>query len=150
MKTHIIKVAFHTLGRAGISTALFFLLGLYLLFPSAASFLALRKDKKDAFEITAVAAETVDLGELADIKGVKRLSPVIKFKCKISYGDYVSESEIEGILGSYLDSEDVFGAIFPDGSNMPYLIINEKASETFKNADGRSAQNIAVNDKLRI
>ena len=139
MKVHVIKIALHTVGRIGFSAALFFMVGLYLVFPAATSFLALQEDKKEDFEITATATKTVDLEELEGIKGVKKLSPVIKFNGKIAYDEYVLETEIEGIMGTYLEGENIDGTIFPDGSNMPYLILNEAALKAFKDTDGKTA-----------
>ena len=96
MKVHVIKIALHTVGRIGFSAALFFLVGLYLVFPAATSFLAMQEDKKEDFEITATATKTVDLEELEGTKGVKKLSPVIKFNGKIAYGEYVWKQKLRG------------------------------------------------------
>lgn len=150
MKVHVIKIALHTVGRIGFSAAMFFLVGLYLIFPAATSFLAMQEDKKEDFEITASATKTVDLEELKGIKGVKKLSPAIKFNGKIAYGEYVLETEIDGIMGTYLEGEKIDGTIFPDGSNMPYLILNEAALKAFKDSDGKSPGNVDINGSFSL
>lgn len=145
MKAHIIKIAVHTVGRIGVSTALFFLIGIYLVFPASALFLDLQKDRKTGLEITATATRPVDIGKLREIKGIRRLSPVIKLKGTIAYGEYVLETEIEGIIGTYLEEENIDGVVFPDGSSMPYIILNEAALKAFKDSNDNSLYNEETN-----
>lgn len=150
MKVHVIKIALHTVGRIGFSAALFFLVGLYLLFPATMSFLTMQEDKNKDFEITAIATKIVDMEELEGIKGVKKLSPVIKFKGIIAYGKYVLETEIEGIMGTYLEGENIDGTIFPDESNMSYLVLNEAALKSFRDSDGKSIGNVDINGSFTL
>ena len=60
------------------------------------------------------------------------------------------ETEIEGIMGTYLEGENIDGTIFPDGSNMPYLILNEAALKAFKDTDGKAPGNVDINGSFSL
>lgn len=96
MKVHVIKIALHTVGRIGFSAALFFLVGLYLVFPAATSFLAMQEDKKEDFEITATATKTVDLEELEGIKGVKNFLPSLNSMAKLLTASMYWKQKLRG------------------------------------------------------
>lgn len=79
--------------------------------------------------------ENIDLEELLFIKGVERVSPVIRFDTEIQFGEYKLNCQVQAVHSSFLDIELIEGAVYYDNSNMPFLLLNKYAAESFSVGD---------------
>lgn len=131
---HICKIAAKTIPRCGTAALVILCLGLYFSFPATKTFLHLQSEKNTPYEIIASSdSDYIDMDSLLKIDGVKNVSPIIQIDGEIVYEKYALNCKIMAVYSSYLDLTCTDGVIFPDNSNMPYLILNKAASEGFSN-----------------
>lgn len=65
------------------------------------------------------------------IEGVERISPVLNLSANLSADDFKLDCTVKAVYSSFLDLQFTEGAMYPDSSNMPYLILNEAAAKSF-------------------
>lgn len=87
--------------------------------------------------------EDIALEELLSIEGVKRISPVVKFDAEIKFGEYKLNCQVQSVHSSFLDVELTEGAIYNDDSNMPFLLLNKAAAESFSADDNTKVSVVA-------
>lgn len=132
MAVHICKIAFKTIPRCGIAALILLCMGLYFLFPACAIFRQIQTEKNTPFELTATTdSGNIDLNTLMQIEGVERISPVINLSATLSLDDYKLDCEIKAVHSSFLSLKFTEGTMYPDNSNMPYLILNKTAAKSF-------------------
>lgn len=85
--------------------------------------------------------ENIDLEELLLIEGVERISPVIRFDTEIQFGEYKLSCQVQAVHSSFLGVKLSEGVIYNDDSNMPFLLLNKFAAESFSIDD---------NDKVTV
>ena len=107
-------------------------MGLYFLFPACQSFQQIQAEKDTPYELTATTdSSNVDLNTLMQIEGVERISPVVNLNATLSLNEYKLDCEIRAVYSSFLNLKFTQGTMYPDSSNMPYLILNEPAAKAF-------------------
>ena len=107
-------------------------MGLYFLFPACKTFQQIQTEKNTPYELTATTDNSsIDLNTLMQIEGVERVSPVIKLNAALSLEDYKLDCEIKAVYSNFLSLKFTQGTMYPDSSNMPYLILNEPAAKAF-------------------
>lgn len=132
----ICKAAFHTIPRFGIAAIFFLCVGLFCIFPACDTFLKLREDKFVPCELIGnTTNEDIALDKLLCIEGVDRISPVIQFDAEIQFGEYKLNCQVQAVHSSFLEVELSEGAIYHDDSNMPFLLLNKVAAESFLDDD---------------
>ena len=65
------------------------------------------------------------------IEDVERISPVVNLNATLSLNEYKLDCEIKAVYSSFLSLKFTQGTMYPDSSNMPYLILNEPAAKAF-------------------
>lgn len=65
------------------------------------------------------------------IEGVERISPVVNLNVTLSLEEYKLDCEISAVYSSFLTLKFIQGTMYPDSSNMPYLILNKAAVKAF-------------------
>ena len=129
---NICKIAFKTIPRCGIAALILLCMGLYFLFPACKTFQQIQTEKNTLYELTATTDNSsIDLNTLMQIEGVERVSPVIKLNAALSLEDYKLDCEIKAVYSNFLSLKFTQGTMYPDSSNMPYLILNEPAAKAF-------------------
>lgn len=129
---HICKIALKTIPRCGIAALILLCLGLYFLFPASQTFQQIQTEKNTPYELTATTdSGSIDLNTLLQIEGVKRISPVLKLNSSLSMNGFELDCEIKAVYSSFLSLNFLKGTIYPDSSNMPYLILNKAAAKSF-------------------
>lgn len=132
MAAHICKIALKTIPRCGIAALILLCLGLYFLFPASQTFQQIQTEKNTPYELTATTdSGSIDLNTLLQIEGVKRISPVLKLNSSLSMNGFELDCEIKAVYSSFLSLNFLKGTIYPDSSNMPYLILNKAAAKSF-------------------
>lgn len=107
-------------------------MGFYFLFPACQAFQQIQVEKQTPYELTATTDSTgIDLGTLMEIEGVERISPVMDLSTTLSLNDSTMNCEIRAVYSSFLRLNFTDGTMYPDSSNMPYLILNKAAAKAF-------------------
>lgn len=144
MAGHICKIALKTVPRCGIAALILLCLGFYFLFPACQPLQQIQIEKNTPFELTATTdSGSIDLSTLMQIDGVEKISPILNLGASLSLNDYTLDCEIRAVYSSFLDLRFTEGTIYPENSNMPYLILNEAAAESLSNS-------LAVEDTVQM
>lgn len=107
-------------------------MGLYFLFPACKTFQQTQTEKNTPYELTATTENgNIDLNTLMQIEGVERISPVLNLNTTLSLEEYKLDCEIGAVYSSFLNLKFSQGTMYPDSSNMPYLILNKAAAKAF-------------------
>ena len=107
-------------------------MGLYFLFPACKTFQQIETEKNTPYELTATTDNSnIDLNALMQIEGVERISPVVNLNATLSLNEYKLDCEIRAVYSSFLSLKFTQGTMYPDSSNMPYLILNKAAAKAF-------------------
>ena len=107
-------------------------MGLYFLFPACQTFQQIQAEKNTPYELTATTdSSNIDLNTLMQIEGVERISPVVNLNATFSLNEYKLDCETRAVYSSFLSLKFTQGTMYPDSSNMPYLILNEPAAKAF-------------------
>ena len=107
-------------------------MGLYFLFPACKTFQQIQTEKNTPYELTATTDNnSIDLNTLMQIEGVERISPVVNLNATLSLNEYKLDCEIRAVYGSLLSLKFTQGTMYPNSSNMPYLILNKAAAKAF-------------------
>ena len=131
-RASICKIAFKTIPRCGIAALILLCMGLYFLFPACKTFQQIQTEKNTPYELTATTDNSsIDLNALMQIEGVERISPVINLSASLSVDEYKLDCEIRAVYSSFLSLIFNQGTMYPDNSNMPYLILNKAAAKAF-------------------
>ena len=126
------KIAFKTIPRCGITALILLCMGLYFLFPACQTFQQIQTEKNTPYELTATTDNSsIDLNALMQIEGVERISPVTNLSASLSVDEYKLDCEIRAVYSSFLSLKFIQGTMYPDSSNMPYLILNKAAAKAF-------------------
>ena len=132
VRASICKIAFKTIPRCGIAALILLCIGLYFLFPACQTFQQIQSEKNTLYELTATTDNSnIDLNALMQIEGVERISPVVNLNATLSLNEYKLDCEIRAVYSSFLSYNLSQGTMYPDSSNMPYLILNKAAAKTF-------------------
>lgn len=131
-RENICKIAFKTIPRCGIAALILLCMGLYFLFPACQTFQQIQAEKNTPYELTATTDNnSIDLNTLMQIEGVERISPVVNLNATFSLDEYKLDCEIKAVYSSFPSLKFIQGTIYPDSSNMPYLILNKAAAKAF-------------------
>lgn len=132
VRASICKIAFKTIPRCGIAALILLCMGLYFLFPASQTFQQIQTEKNTPYELTATTENgSIDLNTLMQIEGVERISPVVNLNATLSLNEYKLDCEIRAVYSSFLSLKFTQGIMYPNNSNMPYLILNEPAAKAF-------------------
>lgn len=132
VQASICKIAFKTIPRCGVAALMLLCLGLYFLFPACQTFQQIQAEKNTPYELTATTdSSNIDLNTLMQIEGVERISPVVNLNATLSLNEYKLDCEIRAVYSSFLSLKFTLGTMYPDSSNMPYLILNKAAAKGF-------------------
>ena len=102
------------------------------MFPACQTFQQIQTEKNTPYELTATTDNSnIDLNTLMQIEGVERLSPVLNLSTSLSLEEYKLDCEIKAVYGSFHSLKFIQGTMYPDSSNMPYLILNKAAAKAF-------------------
>ncbi len=102
------------------------------MFPACQTFQQIQTEKNTPYELTATTDNNnIDLNTLMKIEGVGRISPVLNLNASLSLEEYKLDCEIRAVYSSFLSLKFSQGTMYPDSSNMPYLVLNKAAAKSF-------------------
>ena len=132
VRASICKIAFKTIPRCGIAALILLCMGLYFLFPACQTFQQIQAEKNTPYELTATTDNSnINLNALMQIEGVERVSPVVNLNATLSLGEYRQNCKIRAVYNSFLSLKFTQGTMYPNSSNMPYLVLNRAAAKAF-------------------
>lgn len=92
--------------------------------------------------------EEIALEQLLSIEGIERVSPVIQLDTEIRFGEYKLNCHVRAVHSSFLDVDISEGVIFHDDSNMPFILLNEAAAESFSAANDNTKVMVSANTSV--
>lgn len=102
------------------------------------------------FELEAtVSKDYIDLGTLLQVEGVQKVSPVIRLDAVLSVEEYKLHCQIKAVYSSFLNCVLTEGTMFPDNSNMPFLVLNQAAVKAFT-VDKYSTMTVSANMEILL
>lgn len=128
----IYRIAFRTIPRLGISSMALLAIGFFLLLSGGNFLQQINAERSKTYELVAtISGEYIDSNQILQIEGVERLSPILRSDGTIAYQGYHLDTEILAVYSNYHTLPFSEGVVYPDNSNMPFLILNKVAAEGF-------------------
>lgn len=144
------KNAFRTIPRLGIPVLLFLCIGSFFLFSAGAVFCELQGERQKSYELSILAQENTDYNAILHLPNVENLSPVLRLEGKMDYQDYSLSCPILAVSKEYPELDLVQGAMYPEESNMPFLVVNEAAAKGFRIEDDTNEIEISANTEIYL
>lgn len=123
----LLKLARKTLLRGGVGALLLLTLGFSCLFPAFSQLRALGQEARMPRELLISSADANLADRLRQISGLESLSPQICLQASLVWEDSAVDLEISALWAAYQDLSFTQGAMYPDGTAMPWLVLNEAA-----------------------
>lgn len=142
MTKQILKLAIRTIPRMGLATILFLFWGIYLIFPTARLYADMKQGNAVPCELMASTDSSFDETALLDLPGIRSITPILHFNATLSTGKTSCTLTVEAVHSSSITAEQISGSIFPEEGNMPYLLLNTAAVESFRDEAGRKTDSL--------
>ena len=145
------KIAAATRRRFGVLCIVFMCVSFYLVFLTGRTYSNVREEKLMPAEITAeITGYDFNISDITTVGGVVKATPVLTAGGTVVVGDYSADLTLEGINAEYLDPALIDGDVFRDGTTMPYIILNESALNSLRDAEGKAIGEDAVTEEDAI
>lgn len=145
----ICKISLHTVGRYGKATLLMLCVGFLFLITTANSYGVLRQELDTPYVLPGTVTGQADLEKYLEVPSVEAVTPVLSFESKLTAKDAVLSGTVTAVLADYLDLSFAQGSTFPNDTNMPFLVLNQYASEHFLD-ENKNKVTLSVNDTLTM
>ena len=145
----ICKIAFKTTGHFGWAVILFMAVGIYLLFPAFQIYGQIRQEQSVPYVMHAAANGKVPVETIRQIEEIQSVTPVKSFSTQLTCKKGRIECPVHAVYAEYLQLQIIEGTLFPNQSNMPFLLINQYASQHFTDEKGEQPS-VGVNDIVRF
>lgn len=142
MKKQIIKLAIRTIPRMGLATILFLFLGIYLIFPTARLYVDMKQGDTVPYELVVSTDGAFDEAKLWELRGVQSGTPILRFNATLSTKEASCTLTVEAVRSGALKQDQISGSVFPEESNMPYLVLNTAAVKAFRDEAGRKTDSL--------
>ena len=138
MKTgDLFRIAARNLrGKWAVLPALGIAVSVFCLCFAGATWASMQQEKSQPYELSVSADGSKSLSdsavsEISKLEDVTAATPLLKVSAIVKTGTYYAQLTLTGINASYVDREFAEGAVFPDSSVMPYIILNKAACKQF-------------------
>jgi len=142
MTKQILKLAIRTIPRMGLVTILFLILGIYLIFPTARLYADMKQGNTVPCELLASTDSSFDEKTLLDLPGIRSITPILHFNASLFTEKASCTLTVEAVLSGALKQDQISGSVFPEESNMPYLVLNTAAVKAFRDEAGRKTDSL--------
>lgn len=112
------------------------------------SYAQLAKERNAPLEVPGEAG-SVSLEDCQRLDCVKDITPARIFDTTLTYKSDTLSSTVQAVAAAYLHLSFTQGGIYPEQSNMPFLVLNEYAAEHFSQ-DGKEFTSLTVNTQLTM
>ena len=93
--------------------------------------MALSKEQALPCRMTVSVNSAADLAAVAGLPAVSACTEVYHVSAEIAYGVYTGGFEVLGVNADLIDGQLISGALYPEKTAMPYLVMNEVALKAF-------------------
>lgn len=145
----IYKVAFRTMGRYGKASLLMLCMGFLFLVTTAHSYYLLRQELDSPYVLPGTVIGQADLEKYMEVPSLEAATPVLSFESQITTKDATLSGAVTAVLADYLDLSFTQGGLFPNESNMPFLVVNQYAAQNFMD-ENKNKVALAVNDTVNM
>ena len=142
MTKQIIKLAIRTIPRMGLATILFLFLGIYLIFPTARLYVDMKQGDTVPCELVVSTDGAFDEAKLWELQGVQSVTPILRINATLSTKEASCTLTVEAVRSGALKQDQISGSVFPEESNMPYLVLNTAAVKAFRDEAGRKTDSL--------
>ncbi len=116
---------------------------------------AVKQEKSLPYELTISAGSNTELNDsninkIGEIPYVTAVTPLIAFPAILKIGKKEEQATLTGINANYVDETFIQGAIFPNTSAMPYIMVNDVFQKQFYNIDEDTDAIDLVNSSISI
>lgn len=143
----ICKIAWKTIGRYGKASLLMLCIGFLFVLTTANAYSQLDEELSSPYVLSGNVSGQAELEKYYEISSIDAATPVLNVNAALSSQESSLSTSITAVTSNYLDVAFSLGGVFPDESNMPFLILNRYAAEHFKTQDD-SVTSIDVNDTV--
>lgn len=147
--SYVIKIAFRTMGRYGKATLVMLCVGFLFLITTANSYGVLRQELDTPYVLPGTVTGQADLEKYMEVPSVEAVTPVLSFESKLTAKDAALSGTVTAVLADYLDLSFAQGGPFPNDSNMPFLVLNQYASQNFLD-ENKNKVTLSVNDTMSM
>lgn len=123
--------------------------GFLFLITTVHSYSLLRQELDQPYVLNGTVAGWTDLEKYIEIPGMEAVTPVLFFESKITAKGAALSGTVTAVLADYLDLSFVLGGVFPNDSNMPFLVLNQYAAQHFLD-ENKKEITLSVNDTVSI
>lgn len=123
--------------------------GFLFLITTATSYGVLRQELDTPYVLTGTVTRQADLEKYLEVPSVEAVTPVLSFESKLTSKDTALSGTVTAVLADYLELSFTQGGVFPDDSNMPFLVLNQYAAQHFLD-ENKKEVTLAVNDTVSM
>lgn len=145
----ICKIAWKTIGHYGKASLLMLCIGFLFVLTTADAYSQLYEELSSPYVLSGSAIGQAELEKYYEIPTIEDATPVVNVDSTLSNQETSLSASITAVTSDYLDVAFSQGGVFPDESNMPFLVLNRYAAEHFTAQDDTVTQ-VDVNDTVVV
>ena len=146
-KNIIWKVAFRTVGRYGKISLLMLFVGFFFVLTTADAYSQLYEELSSPYVLSGSVSGQAELNKFYEISSIDTATPVLNVDAALSSQESSLSTSITAVTSDYLNVSFSQGGVFPNESNMPFLVLNRYAAEHFTTQDD-TVTSVDVNDTV--
>lgn len=143
----ICKIAWKTIGRYGKASLLMLCIGFLFMLTTANAYSQLYEELSSPYVLSGSVSGQAELEKYYEISSIDAATPVLNEDATLSSQEASLSASITAVTSDYLDVAFSLGGVFPDESNMPFLVLNRYAAEHFTTQDD-TVTSVDVNDTV--
>ena len=143
----ICKIAWKTIGRYGKASLLMLCIGFLFMLTTANAYSQLYEELSSPYVLSGSVSGQAELEKYYEISPIDAATPVLNEDATLSSQEASLSASITAVTSDYLDVAFSLGGVFPDESNMPFLVLNRYAAEHFTTQDD-TVTSVDVNDTV--
>lgn len=143
----ICKIAWKTIGRYGKASLLMLCIGFLFVLTTADAYSQLDEELSSSYILSGSVSGQAELEKYYEISSIDAATPVLNVDAALSSQESSLSTSITAVTSDYLDVAFSLGGVFPDESNMPFLVLNRYAAEHFTTQDD-TVTSVDVNDTV--
>lgn len=145
----ICKIALYTIRRYGKVTLVMLFLGFLFLITTSNAYTQLHKELTTPYTLSGTVTGQADLEKYQGVHCLEATTPVISFDTVLKRQEAFLSGTVTAVLAEYPNLSFTQGNIFPNESNMPFLVMNQYAVEHFL-TENKSYVTLTVNDTVTM
>ncbi len=131
----ICKITWKTIGRYGKASLLMLSIGFLFVLTTANAYSQLCEELSSPYVLSGSVSGQAELEKYYEISSIDVATPVLNVDATLSGQIASLSASITAVTSDYVDVTFLRGGVFPDESNMPFLVLNRYAAEHFTTQD---------------